>query len=114
MRHAGRQLASEGATGSKLLVVISDGFTHDQGYEGGYGEADSVRALDEVRAAGMGCLCLALGGSDDPARLESVFGATAFTAAVDLADIRREIRLLFTLALAGADTRRRYAGLTAP
>lgn len=36
----------------RLLVVLSDGFAYDDGYQGAYGEADA--ALAEARGRGVG------------------------------------------------------------
>ena len=45
IRHGASTLEREGGTGRRLLVVLSDGFAYDHGYEGAYGEADARRAL---------------------------------------------------------------------
>jgi nitric oxide reductase activation protein len=109
IRHSGHVLQHESGTGSKLLVVVSDGFTHDHGYEGVYGQADAARSIEEVRSQGVGCLCLALGGTGDRERLDRVFGPAAHAVADDLSELRTDIRMLFERALDGADTRRRFA-----
>jgi nitric oxide reductase activation protein len=108
IRHGAHVLEDEAGTGSKLLLVVSDGFTHDLGYEGAYGQADAARSIEETRAQGIGCLCLALGGTDDAGRLDRVFGPAAYAVAGELEDLRRDIRALFERALQGADTRRRF------
>ena len=58
IRHGGCVLEERAGTSRRLLVVLSDGFAYDHGYEGPYGEADARRALAEVRRRGTGCLCL--------------------------------------------------------
>jgi nitric oxide reductase activation protein len=60
-----------------LLVVLSDGFAYDHGYEGAYGEADARRALAEARRRGTGCLCLSVGARTDAGALRRVFGTAA-------------------------------------
>ena len=42
IRHGSAVLAREGGTSRRLLVVLSDGFAYDHGYEGRYGEADAA------------------------------------------------------------------------
>ena len=51
-RHRGR--STSGGTPRRLLVVLSDGFAYDHGYEGRYGEADARHALVEARRRGVG------------------------------------------------------------
>ena len=72
-----RSWRREGGTARRLLVVLSDGFAYDHGYEGGYGEADARRALAEARRRGTACLCLSIGAGTDAAALRRVFGTAA-------------------------------------
>ncbi len=51
IRHATELLAGSAGTRHQLLVVLSDAFPFDRGYEGAYAAADSRRALDEARRA---------------------------------------------------------------
>jgi nitric oxide reductase activation protein len=90
-----------------LLVLLSDGFAYDHGYEGSYGEADARRALAETRRRGTGCLCLSIGASTDPAALRRVFG-TAAHATIPRADqLAGVVGPLFRSALASAEMQRR-------
>ena len=77
IRHGASVLEREGGTPRRLLVVLSDGFAYDHGYEGAYGEADARRALAEARRRGIGCLCLSVGAGTDAAALRRVFGTAA-------------------------------------
>jgi nitric oxide reductase activation protein len=70
-------LDTEGGAPRRLLVVLSDGFAYDHGYEGVYAEADARRALTEARRRGMGCLCLSVGAGTDADALRRVFGTSA-------------------------------------
>ena len=80
IRHGAASSRSEGGTPRRLLVVLSDGFAYDHGYEGAYGEADARRALAEARRRGMGCLCLSVGADTEPDALRRVFGTAAHAA----------------------------------
>jgi nitric oxide reductase activation protein len=77
IRHATSILDERGGTPRRLLVVLSDGFAYDHGYEGRYGEADARRALVEARRREIGCVCLSVGADVDPAALRRVFGSAA-------------------------------------
>ena len=63
IRGAGEILKTEAGTPNRLLVVLSDGFPYDDGYEGRYAEGDVHKALEELRAEGVACLCLSIGAS---------------------------------------------------
>ena len=77
IRHGAAVLEKRGGTSRRLLVVLSDGFAYDHGYEGAYGEADARRALAEARRRGTGCLCLSIGAGTDAEALRRVFGTAA-------------------------------------
>jgi nitric oxide reductase NorD protein len=107
IRHGGSVLEEKGGTSRRLLLVLSDGFAYDHGYEGRYGEADARRALAEVRRRGTGCLCLSVGAGADPAALRRVFG-TAAHATVPAADrLPGVVGPLVRTALASAEAQRR-------
>jgi hypothetical protein len=63
IRGAGEILKTEAGTPNRLLLVLSDGFPYDDGYEARYAEADAHKALEELRADGVACLCLSIGAS---------------------------------------------------
>jgi hypothetical protein len=77
IRHGAFMVENRGGTSRRLLVVLSDGLAYDHGYEGRYGEADSRRALAEVRRSGTGCVCLGFGAGADLVPLRRVFGTAA-------------------------------------
>lgn len=76
VRYAGERLQDAG-TRRRLLVVVTDGFPFDHGYEQDYAAADTERALDEVFASGAAIVCLAVGGAAHP-ELVKVFGSVGF------------------------------------
>jgi nitric oxide reductase NorD protein len=99
IRGAGEHLKSEAGTPNRLLLVLSDGFPYDDGYEGRYAEADTLRALDELRTDGVGCLCLSIGAAADGTALERVFGSASFASGATLADLSPRMDQLFLSAL---------------
>jgi nitric oxide reductase activation protein len=109
IRHGAWVLERGGATSRRLLVVLSDGFAYDHGYEGSYGEADARRALAEARRRGTGCLCLSIGAGTDPEELRRVFG-TAAHATIPRADqLAGVVGPLFQSALKSAEVQRRVS-----
>jgi Mg-chelatase subunit ChlD len=99
IRHAGEILDAEAGTPHRLLLVLSDGFPYDDGYESRYAEADTHRALEELRAAGTACLCLSIGGSTPAGTLHRVFGSASHASAPRLADLSPRMDQLFLAAL---------------
>jgi nitric oxide reductase NorD protein len=109
IRHGAWVLEKGGGTARRLLVVLSDGFAYDHGYEGAYGEADARRALAEARRRGTACLCLSIGAGTDPDALRRVFG-TAAHATIPRADqLAAVVGPLFRSALAAAEVQRRVS-----
>jgi hypothetical protein len=107
IRHGGTVLEERGGTSRRLLLVLSDGFAYDHGYEGPYGEADARRALSEVRRRGTGCLCLSVGSATDPAALGRVFGTAAHATIPTPEQLPGLIGPLLRAALHSAEAQRR-------
>ncbi|MBF6171943.1 nitric oxide reductase activation protein NorD [Nocardia blacklockiae] len=99
IRGAGEILKTQAGTGNRLLLVLSDGFPYDDGYEGRYAEADARKALEELRGDGVGCLCLSLGAGIESAALERVFGPAGYAGAATLAELSPRMDELFVAAL---------------
>lgn len=99
IRGAGEILKSEAGTPHRLLVVLSDGFPYDDGYEGRYAEADTHKALEELRADGVACLCLSIGGAPVTDALERVFGSAGYARASTLAELSPRMDQLFLSSL---------------
>lgn len=107
IRHASTVLEREGGTTRRLLVVLSDGFAYDHGYEGRYGQADARRALAEARRRGVGCVCLSVGAATDTESLRRVFGSAAH-ARIPVPDrLHAVVGPLFRFALKSAEAQRR-------
>jgi nitric oxide reductase activation protein len=99
IRGAGELLKADAGTPNRLLLVLSDGFPYDDGYEGRYADADTLKALDELRTDGVACLCLSIGAAVDGDALERVFGSASFASAATLADLSPRMDELFLSAL---------------
>ena len=99
IRHAGEVLKAEAGTPHRLLLVLSDGLPFDDGYEARYAEADAHKALEELRADGVACLCLTIGSSTPADALERVFGSASHASAPTLADLSPRMDELFLVAL---------------
>lgn len=100
IRGAGEVLKNEAGTPNRLLLVLSDGFPYDDGYEGRYAEADAHKALEELRTEGVACLCLSVGAATETDVLERVFGSASFARAADLSELSPQMDELFMSALA--------------
>jgi nitric oxide reductase NorD protein len=98
IRGAGEILKTQAGTPNRLLVVLSDGFPYDDGYEGRYAEADAAKALEELRMEGVACLCLSVGAAATDT-LERVFGSASYASAPTLADLSPQMDELFLSAL---------------
>ena len=109
IRHSTHLLDTQAGTDHRLLLVLSDGFPYDDGYEGTYARADARRALAETRRQGIGCLCLSLGASIGGDELRRVFGSSAHASGGCLRDLAADIGPLFRGALASAELQRRLA-----
>jgi nitric oxide reductase activation protein len=108
VRGAGAILRSEAGTPHRLLIVLSDGFPYDDGYEGRYAEADVAKALEELHADGVACLCLSIGSTGTA--LERVFGSTGYASAAALADLSPQMDELFLSSLRQLSTPRSQRG----
>lgn len=99
IRGAGDKLKAEAGTPNRLLVVLSDGFPYDEGYEGRYAEADAYKALEELRLEGVACLCLSIGARTNADALERVFGSAGYASAATLAELSPRMDELFLSSL---------------
>ncbi len=107
IRHGTAILQSDAGTSRRLLVVLSDGFAYDHGYEPAYGEADARRALAEARRTGTGCLCLSIAAGVDADALRRVFGTAAHASIQRLDELPGLVGPLFRSALRSAEVQRR-------
>jgi nitric oxide reductase NorD protein len=99
IRGAAAILKTQSGTPHRLLVVLSDGSPYDHGYEGRYAEADTHKALEEVRGDGIAALCLAIGSGTTPQDQDRVYGSATHVSAATLAELSPRMDQLFLLAL---------------
>lgn len=99
IRAAGRILETRAGTPYRLLLVLSDALPYDHGYEGRYAEADTRKAVDELRADGIAVLCLSLGAATTADTLGRIFGPAGYANAAELSDLSPRMDELFTAAL---------------
>ncbi|MGV0875310.1 VWA domain-containing protein [Mycolicibacterium sp. XJ879] len=99
IRGAGEILKAESGTPNRLLLVLSDGYPYDPGYEGRYAEADAHKSLEELRLDGVACLCLSLSTTTGAEALERVFGSASHARAARLNDLSPRMDDLFLSAL---------------
>lgn len=99
IRGAGEILKKDAGTPNRLLVVLSDGYPYDDGYEGRYAEADAHKALEELRSDGVACLCLSIGSSTTTEALLRVFGSAGCADAATLAELSPRMDELFMTSL---------------
>ncbi len=107
IRHGTTILEQRSGTPRRLLVVLSDGFAYDHGYENRYGEADARRSLTEARRRGIGCVCLSIGTGAEPAALRRVFGSAAHAMVPSSGLLPSVIAPLFRSALRSAERQQR-------
>ncbi|MDV3128584.1 VWA domain-containing protein [Mycobacterium sp. 21AC1] len=99
IRGAGEILKTQAGTPHRLLIVLSDGYPYDDGYDGRYAHADTAKALEELRAEGVACLCLSIGADADADALGQVFGSASHAGAATLAELSPRMDELFLSAL---------------
>ena len=92
LRHAAHKLHDETGMPYRMLIVVTDGFSYDQNYEGKYGEEDTKKALQEIRSAGVGCLCLTIGSSQEREKLADIYGAASTLSVEDYQQFLAHLR----------------------
>ncbi len=106
IRHATRVLKERGGTSRLLLIMISDGFFYDDGYEGRYAEADVRGALAEAQQQGVGAACLTFGSDAAEDSLRTIFGGASWASAERIENIAPDMARIFLAGLAGVERQR--------
>ena len=107
IRHSAETLRRHAGASLRMMIVITDGFAYDDGYDAAHGREDARRALLEARRTGIACLCLSVGSPLAPKELAEVFGTTAHAHAEDLPRLSTHLRQVTTSAVADAERVRR-------
>lgn len=102
IRHGAALLGRDKTGSRRLLVLISDGFPYDDGYEGRYADADVRHALDEARVSGVGCACLSVGSTHESTGIAATYGENVYAAGDDIDALAPFMQRIFYSALAGA------------
>ncbi|MEY4580811.1 MAG: hypothetical protein RL701_5514 [Pseudomonadota bacterium] len=100
VRHMTQLLEAETQHTHRLLLLLSDGFAYDDGYEHGYAESDTARALAEAKRQGVACLCLNIGTVQDDETLKRIYGDAAYLRCADAERAVPALRKLVRSALA--------------
>jgi nitric oxide reductase activation protein len=107
IRHSTRMLERAAPGMKRVLVLVSDGFPYDEGYEGSYATADTRQAMLEARKLGIGCVCVGI-TAPSPEELRSQADALAAASALHVGDTEEiERRLGGLVRQALRDARRR-------
>ncbi|MFF7945121.1 nitric oxide reductase activation protein NorD [Nocardia gamkensis] len=107
VRHTTKLLDENAGTAHKLLVVLSDGLSFDQDYEGAYAAADARVALAEARKRQIGCLCLAIGFDEQTLDRSRAFHDQEFICADSWQHARHRVPGLLRAAVGRSKSRHR-------
>jgi hypothetical protein len=100
IRHAVEMVDKRAGTPFKLLVLVSDGYPHDDQYEGDYAAADTRKALDEAAVRGVACVCLSVGSDAESERLAAAYGSANYLSVANATDLLARLRGVMEHALA--------------
>lgn len=113
IRHATEMVEKRSGTPFKLLVLVSDGYPHDDQYEGDYAAADTRKALEEAAARGVACVCLSVGSDAETERLAAAYGSANYLSVTNGVDLLARLRGVMEHALGSTARSARTSG-TAP
>jgi len=83
----------------KLMLMLTDGFAYDDGYEGRYARADTAQALREAETAGVASVCVHLGTDQADSILGELYGEGAYLCARNGLEIARPLGRVIDAAL---------------
>lgn len=99
IRHATALLGADRHHTHRLMVMLTDGFAYDDGYEGAYARGDTAYALAEATAQGIASVCVNIGTEQDDATLRELYGDAAYLRSTDTAGLVPALKKLMTQAL---------------
>lgn len=102
IRHGSDRLKRLSGTPFQLLLVISDGFPYDDQYENDYAAQDTIKALAEVRASGIACVCVSLGSDAEKSQLKNIYGDANYLSVESLDALILKLRSVLDAALMGS------------
>jgi nitric oxide reductase NorD protein len=102
VRHGSLLARQASGTARQLLILVSDGLPYEEDYQGRYAEQDARRALEEAVSAGVGCVCLSVGSSQDAETLERIWGNFNHLHMDDTRDLATQAERLVRSALKAA------------
>ncbi|MCB1669428.1 MAG: VWA domain-containing protein [Pseudomonadales bacterium] len=102
IRYAADQLQRFSGMPCQLLLVISDGYPYDDQYEQDYAAEDTKKALEEVREAGVACVCISVGSDVDARQLKSIYGEANYLAIDRIDKLATRLRPVVEAAIATA------------
>lgn len=102
IRHAAHVLGQETQHSQRVILLLSDGFAYDDEYEGRHAQDDTAEALTQAQAAGLGCVCLNIGSTQDDEVLKRLYGPSAYLRCADASRAVPALRRLLRGALRGA------------
>lgn len=114
IRHGTALLGQNQHHTHRLMLMLTDGFAYDDGYEGRYARADTARALAEATAAGIACVCVNIGTDQDDATLRQLYGEAAYLRSANTTGIVGPLRQLMHSALYRASLARMRRQVTEP
>ena len=107
VRHGAHVLLSQRRNTHRLIIMLSDGFAYDEGYEGPYAEADTAKALEEARLNGIACVCVTIGGSTSEEACKRIYGEAGYLLCAEPAELPGKLGPLLNAALRAASTSQR-------
>ncbi len=102
IRHSVHVVQNAGTT-NKLIIVVSDGFAYDDGYEGQYAEKDTRRALSEALRSGVACVCVSVASDTRQQVLDRLWGNTPHVQLADPTGLSAHIVPMIRTALKSAE-----------
>ncbi len=108
IRHATHILDEEKYNTHRLILMLTDGFSYDDEYEGRYAEEDTARALREAMDRGIACVCANVSSEKDDASLRRLYGSAAYVRCADMAALPASLRRMMQSAVYMASKARKY------